>query len=209
MRDIIFWTSVLFTVANWKQKTNIDRERWPVRAGIFEPAINDWFSPLTGDGSSSIDVPISPVSQSHQSSPESRPRSWRVEGSGTGLVQFNSIQSLFTFVRRETHSEIVRFSSWTHPTKSHDKQNGGARATKNSQEICVLRNGNTNIFAYHSVEKTFRMSNESCISPPSSEFRFRWSSRNHGYIDIRKEGRPTSALIAESIIQEHSRRYYC
>ena len=32
---------------------------------------------------------------------------------------------------------------------------------------------------------------------------------NHGYIDIREEGRPTSALIAESIIQEHRRRHYC
>ena len=104
-------------------------------------------------------------------------------------IQFNSILSLFTFVKTVWHSEIVRlkiFSSWTHPTKSHDTQNGGARATKYSQEISVLRNGNTNIFAYHSVEKTFKISNESWFNPPSSELRFRWSSRKftHEITDI-------------------------
>ena len=87
----------------------------------------------------------------------------------------------------------VRIFSWTHPTKSNDAENGCARATifstQISQEICVLRNGNTIIFAYNSVEKTFRMSNERCINPPWNKLRFRWSSREftHGIMDIGKE----------------------
>ena len=54
---------------------------------------------------------------SETGSPESRPRSCREQGSGTGLVR------------------LKIFSSWTHPTKSYDTENGGARAIKNSREI--------------------------------------------------------------------------
>ena len=101
-------------------------------------------------------------------SAESTPRSWRVKGCGTGLGPLLQLNS---------SNEVTWHRKWRRP-----------RYQKFSRNLC-FEEWNTIIFAYNSVEKTFRMSNERCINPPSSKLRFRWSSREftHGITDIRKE----------------------